>query len=144
MIMAAIMMALVTFTACDENKNSEDPNGNGNGNGGVPGKRIKTIVHSSTEGPVRFEYSYNSDGTTKQIHAYDTSSKLVMHDIITCNPDGTWAKLEQTDLAYSGTVTVLNHTYDSNKKPLKIEGTVSLNGVQIGTTTAVLTVICRI
>ena len=140
MVMAALMVSMA-FIACDEpddNGGGDDGGGNGNGGGGstvVTGKRIKTIVHSSTEGPVRFEYSYNSDGTTKQIDAYEASSKLVMRDMITCNPDGTWATLEQTDLAYAGTVLVLNHSYDGNKKPLKIEGTLSLEGVVIGSVT---------
>jgi hypothetical protein len=107
------------------------------GGGGVTGKRIKTILWTSTspiDGPVRFEHSYNSNGTTKYIDAYDESSRLVIHEIITSNPDGTWAKLEQTDI-YSGMLLVLNHTYDANKKPLKHQGTMSLNGVETGTTT---------
>ena len=137
MLMAVIVAAMMTFNACIEDDNEGDENGNnGNGNGGgVAGKRIKTMVHSGGDGPVRFEYSYNSDGTTKQVDAYDAASKLVMRDVITCNPDGTWAKLEQTDLAYSGTVLVLNHTYDANKKPLSINGKTYLGGAEIGTTT---------
>jgi hypothetical protein len=138
MLMAVIVAAMMTFSACIEDDNEGDENGNngnGNGGGGVTGKRIKTMVHSSGEGPVRFEYSYNSDGTTKQVDAYDAASKLVMRDVITCNPDGTWKILEQTDLAYSGTVLVLNHTYDANKKPQSINGTTYLDGTPIGTTT---------
>ena len=135
-LMAVVVAAMMTFTACVEDDNEGGENGKENGNGGgVTGKRIKTMVHSSGEGPVRYEYSYNSDGTTKQVDAYDASSKLVMRDVITCNPDGTWNKVEQTDLAYSGTVLVLNHTYDANKKPLSINGKTYLGGTETGTTT---------
>ena len=140
LLMAAIMMALVTFTACledDEKNGGGDDGGDGNGSG-VSGKRVKTTVQTATHpigGPVRSEYTYNSDGTVKQIDNYDESSKIVMRDIITNNSDGTWAKVEQTNLAYAGMVTVLNHTYDNNKKLLKIQGSIYLNEVEVGTTT---------
>jgi len=136
-LMAAFIAAM-TLAACIEIPADPDDGGGDNGGdngGGVSGKRIKTMVHSSGDGPVRFEYSYNSDGTTKQVDSYDSASKLVMRDVITCNPDGTWNKLEQTDLAYSGTVLILNHTYDANKKPLSINGKTYLGGSEIGTTT---------
>jgi len=136
MLIVAIMAAMTLATCIDPDVIDPDENGENNGGGGGnAGKRIKTMVHSSGEGPVRFEYSYNSDGTTKQVDAYDAASKLVMRDVITCNPDGTWNKLEQTDLAYSGTVLVLNHTYDANKKPLSINGKTYLSGTEVGTTT---------
>jgi len=143
-MMAALMMAFATFTACeklddgdngiDELENGGD-GGDGNGNGGtVAGMRIKTIVHTAGDEPVRFDYSYNSDGTTKQIDYYDASSKLVMRDLIDCNPDGTWATIEQTDLVYANTVLVLNHSYDTNKKPLTVAGPLTLEGEEIGFT----------
>jgi hypothetical protein len=133
MIMAAIMMALVTFTACDENESDADENGNG---GGVAGKRLKSYIVSSPENVVRSEYSYNDDGTLKRIDNYDhVSSKLFQYVIITSFDDGTMAKQEQylTDFSF---VTVWNFSNDANKKPLKREGTTSMDGIIIGTSTA--------
>jgi len=46
MLMAAIMMALVTFTACLEDENDENGEDGGNG-GGVSGKRLKSYIVSN-------------------------------------------------------------------------------------------------
>jgi hypothetical protein len=142
MMMATILMAFATLIACDILEDNNDEGGKeeegGNGGGGVSGKRVKTTVQTATRtigGPVRSEYTYNSDGTVKQVDNYDESSKLSMRDIITSNSDGTWAKVEQTNFAYTGMVTVLNHSYDSNKKPLKIQGSIYMSGTEVGTTT---------
>ena len=127
------MMALVTFTSCDEDEDpNEDPDEIENGNnGGVAGKRIKTVLQTTgpMDGTVRSEFTYNSDGTLKRGDYYDSSSKLLQYEICTANSDGTHAKGE-THNSDGSLFMVLNYTYDANKKPLKAEGTLYSNGEQ--------------
>jgi len=139
MLMTAIVMTLVTFTACEELNNNDDENGNPEG-GGVAGKRLKSYIVSTPDSEdVRSEYSYNSDGTLKRIdNYYNTSSKLLQYVIITNYPDGTVAKQEQHMEDYP-MITVWNFTNDSNKKPIKREGSTLWDGVLTGTSTYDLT-----
>jgi len=122
MLMAAIMMALVTLTACPvDDENEDDPdeieNGENGNNGGVAGKRIKSTIITEAGGETRTgNYTYNSDGTLKRI---DWSSGA--YEIITSNSDGTIAKWE--DFNTHGNA-VLVYSYNNNKKPLKAEGTI--------------------
>jgi hypothetical protein len=140
MFLMVAMMASMALVACleDEGNDPDDPD-NGGGGGTVSGKRIKTMVISAekpVDGPVRNEYIYNSDGTLKQVDAYDNTSKLVLQSVFTSNSDGTHKKQVGTYFAYlPGTVVELNYTYDGNKKPLKTEGTTTINGVVGGTLT---------
>ena len=128
MMMATIMMAFATLTACDILEDNNDENGKeeegGNGGGGVSGKRLKTILHTSgpIDGIYKTEYSYDNDGSLKRIDYYDEHSKLTGYTINTSNPDGTWAKYEM--YLPNGTLdTDMHYTYDSNKKPIKGQGT---------------------
>ena len=123
--MAAIMMALVTLTSCDEDEDpSDDPDEIENGNnGGVAGKRIKTQLQTTgpMEGSIRVEWTYNSDGSIKRQDLYDASSKLVSYEIWTSNSDGTIAKDEMYD-SNNNLLQYMNYSYDANKKPLKGQG----------------------
>jgi len=92
--MAAVMMALATFSACfdeDETGGDEDGSGNGGGGGGgVAEKRLKSWVITCSK-PLpesKMDYSYNSDGTLKRSDTYDTLSKLLIYSIPTNNSDG--------------------------------------------------------
>ena len=137
-LVAAIMMALVTFTACDvfnpDDDDDEIENGN---NGGVAGKRLKTTVQ--TTGPIdaayRQEFSYNSNGELIRCDHYDESSKLLMYHIYTSNPDGTRNKDELYEVSISSTEPsyIYTYTYDANKKPLQGKGTYYWNGVATST-----------
>ena len=136
MMMATIMMAFATLTACDiledNNDEGDKEEEGGNGGGGVSGKRLKSYIVSSPENTIRSEYSYNSDGTLKRTdNYYHESSKLIQYVIYTNNSDGTVAKQEQYIEGYS-LITVWNFTNDSNKKPLKRQGTSSMDGVTMG------------
>jgi len=120
MLMAAIMMALVTLTACPVDDENDDPdeieNGENGNNGGVAGKRIKSTIITEEGGETRTgDFTYNSDGTLNRIDWNDSYS------IFTNNPDGTYAKWE--DINTYGEM-VMVYSYDANKKPLKAEGTI--------------------
>ena len=137
MLMAAIMMALVTLTACPvDDENEDDPDEIENGeNGGVAGKRIITQLITWATGEIaREEYSYNSDGSLKQIDQYDAASRLVQYSIFTNNPDGTHAKYELYTAVGNTSNLSLNQTcyysYDANKKPQKGEVTFHLPEMQ--------------
>ena len=113
MLMTAIMMALVTFTACDEDENDGDDDGEG----GVAGKRVKSWVITCSkpvQGIVRTDYTYNSDGTLNRTDGYDTSSKLYLYCIFTSNTDGTCAKYVQHYETLPVTVE-FTYTYNPNK-----------------------------
>ena len=116
MLMAAIMMAFATLTSCDEDEDpSDDPDEIENGNNGsVAGKRLKTWTITYDNSVSRGEYTYNSDGSLKQVDYYDANSNRVSYDIITNNPDGTTAKSE--NINPDGNVVTV-YTYDPNKKP---------------------------
>jgi len=120
MLMAAIMMALVTLTACpvdDENEDDPDEIENGS-NGGVAGKRLKSTVITEAGGETQTgNYTYNSDGTLKRI---DWNSGA--YDIYTSNPDGTYQKWENFNT--HGDMVLVYSSYNENKKPLKAEGTI--------------------
>jgi len=129
MLMATIMMALVTLTSCDEDKDpSDDPDEIENGgNGGVAGKRLKSTVQTS--GTLDLfgmeEYTYNSDGTLKR-RDYDTG-----YTIYTNNADGTLAKLEAYYKSENGKFDLIyewNFSHDTNKKPITMSGTYYNNG----------------
>ena len=115
MSMTAIMMAMVTFTACEIlNPKDDDENDD---NGGVAGKRLKSTIITEDGGEIQSgQYTYNSDGTLKRI---DWNSGA--YDIYTSNPDGTYQKWENFNT--NGDM-VLVYSYDNNKKPLKAEGTI--------------------
>jgi len=138
MMMVAIIVASMTVIACSEDENSDENNEENGGNGGggvVAGKRLKSYIVSSPENTTRSEYSYNNDGTLKRIdNYYHESSKLFQYVIVTSNSDGTVAKQEQY-LVDVSLITVWNFSYDANKKPLKRQGTSSMDGVEIGTST---------
>jgi hypothetical protein len=135
MFLMVAIMASMALVACleDEGNDPDDPD---NGGGGISGKRVKTRVRTSTM-PIsdwtKMEYSYNSDGTLKQVDWYDASSKLVRKEVITSNPDGTWNKRVATDYVNGGEV-ITNFTHDANKKPLKATGTTSVAGVVVTST----------
>jgi major membrane immunogen (membrane-anchored lipoprotein) len=123
MIIVAIMMALVTFTACDEDDENDGDEGNGSGVS-VSGKRIKSREQTTGpigDGPVRADENYNSDGTPKRTDWYDAQSKPAGYDIFTCNPDGTVSKTESYNSSNELTQ-VTNFSYDSNNKLLKAQG----------------------
>ena len=109
--------------------------GNSGNSGGVVEKRIKTVVDTSTRpilGPVRNEYSYNDDGTLKRVDIYDESSKRVMYMTYTHNSDGTRVKHEMVDEAYGNTTTAYDYSYNADKTLQKVQGTIFLGGVAIG------------
>jgi len=119
----------VTLTACPvDDENDDDPDEIENGeNGGVAGKRLKSYVISQPNAEdVRSDYSYNNDGTLKQIDVFQSSTR-VMYVIITSYPDGTVAKQEQHISNYP-LITIWNFTNDTNKKPFKREGSTSNDG----------------
>ena len=129
MMMAAIMMAFATLTSCDEDEDpSDDPDEIENGeNGGVAGKRIKTLLQTTgpADGPYRLEFSYNSDGSIKQVDYYDESSKHVGYNNVTCNADGTVSREKFYWIVGNSSNFELNYdwtyTYGSDKKPTKAE-----------------------
>ena len=126
MMMATIMMAFATLTACEVLEDNNDENGKeeegGNGGGGVSGKRLKTVLVTEASGEIqRSEMTYNNDGSVKRSDVYDASSKLTSYTIFTNNSDGTYKKTE-TFAPFGNQVLV--YTYDSNKKPIKAEGTI--------------------
>jgi hypothetical protein len=126
MTMAAIMMALVTFTACDDENGKDDPDENGNG-GGVAGKRLKSSIsiNASSGETQRGEFTYNNDGSLKRSDWYDTSSKHYLYINYTNNSDGTISKQESfyTDIDMTQ---ILDFTYDANKKLKKAEGNIRI------------------
>ena len=141
MLMATIMMALVTLTACPvDDENEDDPDEIENGeNGGVAGKRLKSTVQTTgpIDGSYRSELTY-SDGTLKQSDVFDVSSKLTGYAIYTNNSDGTRNKMEFYDLSNSSEpqlAHVYTYSYDANKKPLQGKGIYYTNGTQYGTVT---------
>jgi len=139
-LMTAIMMALVTFTACTKDDGNGDGGDNGGGNGGVSGKRIKSYVVSSSSlkmpDDIRAEYSYNNDGTLKRSDFFlNKSTNLISYDIITNNSDGTIAKTETHDLESSTRLVVWEYSYDSNKKPLKGQSSTFMDGKVVTTQT---------
>ncbi|MDR2586570.1 MAG: hypothetical protein LBC84_10220 [Prevotellaceae bacterium] len=114
MIMAAIMMALVTFTACDDKNAKEDENGENGGGGGAAGKRLKGYEQTSSkpEHYLKTEWSYNSDGTLNRVNHYDKSSTLVQYVTYTNNSDGTPSKMV---LHNGGYETEYEYFYNPNK-----------------------------
>jgi len=141
MMMATIMMAFATLTACNTLEDNNDENGKeeegGNGGGGgVSGKRVKSWVYSYTEPniPARYELLYKNDGTLERIDAYDVSSKLIIRQIITLNSNGTINKIEATDIRAEGILIVENFTFDGNNKPLKMKGNSIYNGAIVAST----------
>jgi len=122
----AICMMLALFACSDNSDPEEDDDG-----GAVSGKRIKSYVvntASGVNGPVRWEFSYKSDGSAKQIDIYDKSSKRVIYSTFTNNSDGTISVAEQIDNTYSNTKWVFDHSYNSDKTLKKIQGTAYLIG----------------
>jgi hypothetical protein len=131
-IMAAIMMALVTFTACDKDDNGkDDPDDNGN-NGGVAGKRFKEWVQTSPTGTTRSVYTYNSNGSIKQVDLYSGSVRIT-YNVYTNHPDGRPASIETfyegNDM--QGMKGKTEFTYDSNKTLQKYEAAISMGGVEM-------------
>ena len=137
MMMATILMAFTTLTACDILEDNNDENGKeeegGNGGGGVSGKRIKKIEITCSKPiinePVRSEYSYNSDGTPKRIDDYDASSKLFSYQLFTSNSDGTVAKWVVYSEVYPEMRIEQNWVYTSNKTVQKSKYDILNNGV---------------
>jgi len=135
------MIASMAMIACGESEgegNGGGENGGGNGGSGVTGKRIKSITESylgSAGGPVRSEFSYNSDGTLKQMDSYDESNKRVMYSTFTHNSDGVRTKYEQYDIAYTNATSKYEIFYNANKTLQKMEGTISIGGVIASTST---------
>jgi len=134
-ILMASIMAAMTFTACPGE--DSDPDGGENGSGGVAGKRYTSYVVNYSNSPdTRSEVSYDSNGLLIRNDVYYTeSSKRIMYEIITSNPDGTLAKHEQYMEDMPGYKTVWEYSYDSNKTLLKRQGTTFMDGVVIGVTT---------
>ena len=79
-----------------------------------------------TTGPIdaayKTEWSYNSDGTINRCDSYDEQSKLLFYQIHTYNTNGTLAKVEAFDNVNKEQIFVYNYSYDSNKKPVKMQG----------------------
>ena len=138
MLIASMIVASMTFTACDGDEpkkddetvipkeNNDDENGeNGDNNGGggnVSEIRLKSTLITGADGEIqRGEYTYNSDGSANRTDWYDGSSKQISYDIFTNNPDGTYHQWENFNT--DGDM-VMVYTYDDNKKPLKAEGTI--------------------
>ena len=138
MMMATIMMAFATLTACEVLEDNNDENGKeeegGNGGGGVSGKRLKKMEWNCSIqlAVVRSEYTYNSDGFVTRSDMYDSSSKLVMYSIPTYNTDGTTAKAVAYD-ANGKIISDATYSYNSNKKPQKMQGSTYMDGNLIGT-----------
>ena len=126
-MMAVVLTALMTIAACateDDVIGDDDGGGDGGGGGGVvAGKRLKTMVQADASGTIiiREEFTYNSDGSQKRVDLYNALSTSVGYNILTNNSDGTIKKDELFTLEVNQ---VWNYTYDSNKKPLKAEGTI--------------------
>jgi hypothetical protein len=123
-MMAVVLTALMTITACvteDEDViGDDDDGGNGGGGGGVAGKRIKTMLETDASGvTTRSEYIYNSNGSLKQSDTYDKTSTRIRYSTYTYNSNGTLQKWEA--FAEYGDEFVV-YTHDANKKPLKGEG----------------------
>jgi len=138
MLITAILVASMTFTACtkDDGNGGDDGGDNGGGNGGVAGKRLKSVVTSSNSlkmpDDIRSEYSYNNDGTLKRVDHFNNKSKnLVSYEIFTSNSDGTIAKSEQSSQEY---FIVFEYSYDANKKPLKCKISQFVEGKLVQTT----------
>jgi hypothetical protein len=131
MFMAAIMMALVTFTACIEDENG-DENGGENGNGGgVAGKRIKSwLLTDETGSYTRTEYTYNSDGSIKQVDQYNSPSNRFQYGVYTNLSDGRFDKTDHffvsTDMQFMTSKS--QFSYDSNKKLQKMQTDTYING----------------
>ena len=139
MMMATILMAFATLTACDilEDNNDEggkeEEGGNGGGGGIVSGKRVKSIV-TTCSNPVmysRTESIYNSSGQCIRGETYDASSKLIDTSISTYNSDGTLAK---TVTDQGETVAEFIYFYNSNKILQKSEHNFYQGGVLKQTT----------
>ena len=136
MMMATILMAFATLTACDILEDNNDENGKeeeegGNGGGGVSGKRLKTAISTSASGAIeRWEYTYNNDGSLKQSDCYDASSKRYLYTIITNNSDGKCIK-EEYFYVDANMTQIMSYSYDANKKPLKAEGAIETMGEKI-------------
>jgi hypothetical protein len=136
-LMAAMVFAMSGCTK-DDDSNGEGGD-NGGGGGGVSGKRIKTVLDSSTHppigGPVKTEFTYNSNGTVKQTDSYDESNQRVMYSTFTYNSDGTRSGGETVYLAYVNSNIKFTYQYNSDKTPQKMEGTNYIDGVAMGTVT---------
>ena len=136
-MMAVVLTALMTITACitedDDVIGDDDDGGNGGGGGGgVAGKRLKSVALTCSkplnQGVVKSDYIYNSDGSLKRIDSYDASSKLISYSICTNNSDGIITK----GVSYLADGTVImesNNIYNSNKTIQKIIGNYYNNGV---------------
>jgi hypothetical protein len=122
-MMAVVLTALMTITACstdDDDVIGDDDDGGNGGGGGVTGKRLKTILITEASGATgKTEYTYNSDGSLKQTDTYDESSNRTSYTVFTNNSDGTIHKAE----IFAEHKMVLVYTYDANKKPLKAVAT---------------------
>jgi len=118
MMMVAIMMALVTFTSCDEDEDPRDDPDEIENNGGVAGKRLKIFTeNSAANGRIsNQESTYNSDGTKKRVDHDDGAYQLFTH-----NSDGTIATMElyRNNSLHQRYI----YSYDANKKPKKGEVT---------------------
>jgi len=130
MIMAAMMMALATFIACDGDETDEDdPNGNG---GGVnSGKRIKTVLVTFPDEPSMknwVDYTYSSAGVLERTDQFLTeTSRQNSYDIYSYNLDGLVAKIEGYMPSLPEHSSVITYTYDANKKLLKSQFDVIYN-----------------
>ena len=131
-LMAAIIAAMMTFTACLEDDNEGGENGN---EGGVSGKRIKSWVQETSrpQDYVRVEYTYNSDGSIKQADHYDASGHFT-RNVYTNNSNGTTKKIDQTFIRNTSIKGESVFSYTNNTLQL-MAVTVYLNGVATETTT---------
>ena len=138
-MMAAMMMAFATFTACEKPDDSDDDEID-DGNGVVAGKRIKEWVQTTTrpsDGVIRTVYTYNSDGSINRIDQYDEASKLTRYSIYTNHPDGRPDKIEQffeaVEMQSMKNESVF--TYDANKTLQKVQDNLFMNGTLAATNT---------
>ena len=136
-LMAAFMAAMTLAACSGEDENEGGENGENGGGSNVSGKRLKMyIVSSPGADDTRTEYTYNSDGSIKRNDVYNhKSSKLFMYEIYTNNPDGTLAKHEQYMVDMPTWKTVWVYSFDTNKNPVKRDGTSYMDNVIVGTST---------
>ena len=141
MMMATIMMAFATLTACEILEDNNDENGKeeeegGNGGGGVSGKRLKSSETNSSSPLIMYSKSvcfYNNNGQCIRSETYDASSKLISTTISTYNSNGTLAKTV-TNNENDKIVTEVLYSYNSNKTLQKSEDNFYLDGKLIQTT----------
>ena len=131
LILMVAMMTAMAFIACDNAGDNEEDEGGDNG-GSVSGKRIKSwvqVTERASDGVIRMEYTYNNDGSIKQIDTYNESSKRTMYSIYSNNSDGTPDKVEQFFEDNPNMKNVSEFTYNSQKTLQKMLVTLYIDGV---------------